>query len=215
MNTYPISLVHLDRVRCLVIGGGRIAGRKVAGLLAAGARVVVISPILCSRLEDLAASGDIEVTRRTYRPGDLQGAFLVIAATDDPATNGQIWEEAQERGTLVNAVDDRDHCTFIAPAVVRRGALTLAISTSGRCPALSRHLRERLESEFGPPYEPFLDLVGELRERVLGVLPFDRRNALWDQVFRSDVLDLLASGDEAAARRRTEEILHQNISESM
>ena len=215
MNTYPISLVHLDRVRSIVVGGGKIAARKVTGLLAAGARVVVISPVLCDRLEDVVASGDIEVTRRAYRPGDLQGAFLVIAATNDPATNEHVWEEAQQRGILINVVDDRAHCAFIAPAVVRRGALAVAISTSGRCPAFSRHLRERLESEFGPAYEPFLDLLGELRERVLDVLPFDRRNAVWDQVFRSDVLDLLASGDEAAARRRTEEILHQNLSESI
>ncbi len=211
MIGYPITLVHLHRVRCLVIGGGKVAARKVAGLLATGAQVVVLSPVLCERLEILATRGDIEVMRRDYCSGDLEETFLVIAATDDPSVNHQVWEEAQARGVLINVVDDPAHCTFIAPAVVRQGPLTLAISTGGRCPALARHLREQLEQEFDPAYGRFVELLGELRERTITALPFSRRNVFWEQLFHSDVLALMTSGDEAIARRRAEEILAQNL----
>jgi len=209
---YPITLIHLHRVRCLVVGGGKVAARKAAGLLAAEAQVVVISPVLCEQLELLAERGDVQVMRRGYRSGDLEGTFLVIAATDDPDVNHRVWEEAQARGILINAVDDPEHCTFIAPAVVRQGPLTLAISTGGRCPALARHLREQFEQEFDPDYGRFVELLGELRERTVTVLPFSRRNAFWEQIFHSDVLALTRSGEPAAARRCAEEILAQHLS---
>ena len=209
MTGYPITLVHLHRTRCVVVGGGTVAARKVERLRAAGARVVVISPTLCEPLEELAAQGEIEPVRRVYRKGDLEGALLVIAATDDPAVNRRVWEEAQARGVLVNVVDDPDRCTFFLPAVVRRGPLTLAVSTDGRCPALARHLRQRLEQEFGPAYGPFVEWLGELRKQVVSALPPADRRHFWEQLFCSDVLDLLAEGNEAAARRHTEEILNQ------
>jgi siroheme synthase-like protein len=209
---YPVSLVHLDRARCLVVGGGSVAARKATGLLEAQARIVVVSPTLCERLEILAGRGDIDVIRRAYRPGDLEGAFLAIAATSDPDVNQQIWEEAKARGILVNVVDDPAHCTFIAPAVMRRGPLAIAISTSGRCPALSRHIRQRLEEDYGAAYGPFVELLGELREQAVSALPLSDRNAFWKQLFHSDVLVLLASGDEAAARQRALEILSRNMS---
>jgi len=212
LTGYPITVVHLHRTRCVVVGGGVVAARKVAGLRAADARVVVISPTLCEPLEDLVARGEVEAVRRAYRTGDLEGAFLVIAATDDPTVNQQVWEEAQTRGVLVNVVDDPTRCTFFLPAVVRRGPLTLAISTGGRCPALARHLRQRLEREFGPAYGPFVELLGELRDRITSLLPPARRRVFWGRLFRSDVLALLAAGDEAAARRRAEEILTQSRS---
>ncbi|MCP4540213.1 MAG: bifunctional precorrin-2 dehydrogenase/sirohydrochlorin ferrochelatase [Chloroflexi bacterium] len=211
MIGYPITLVHLHRARCLVVGGGKVAARKVVGLITTDAQVVVISPVLCERLELLAECGDIEVMRRDYCSGDLEETFLVIAATDDPAVNHQIWEEAQEQGVLINVVDDPPHCTFIAPAVVRQGPLTLAISTGGRCPALARHLREQFEQEFDPTYGRFVELLGELRERTVTALPFSRRNAFWEQLFHSDVLALIRSGDEATARRRAEKILAQHL----
>lgn len=211
MKGYPIFLVHLDRARCVVVGGGKVAVRKVSGLRKADARVVVISPQLCDRLEELAASDAVEVVRRAYRRGDLEGAALAIAATDDPDVNRRVWEEAQERGLPVNVVDDPAHCTFIAPSVVRRGPLTLAISTSGYCPALSRYLRQRLEREFGPAYADYVALLGELRERAVDELALDERRVFWKRVFQSDVLALLASGDEAAARHRAKEILDQTI----
>ena len=211
MKGYPIFLVHLDRARCVVVGGGSVAARKVSGLRKANARVVVISPVLCDPLENLAASDAVEVLRRNYRWGDLKGAVLAIAATDNPKVNQRVWEEAQERGLPVNVVDDPAHCTFIAPSVVRRGPLTLAISTSGYCPSFSRHLRKHLEQEFGPVYTDYVELLGELRERAVAELALAERRLFWKRVFQSDVLALLVSGDEAAAHHRAQEILDQTI----
>ncbi len=210
MKTYPIALVHLDRQRCVIVGGGAVAARKVSGLRAAGDQVTVISPTLCPAMEEHAATGAVEVLRRDYHPGDLEGAFVVIAATDDAQVNQQVWEEAQAGNILVNVVDDPDRCTFIAPAVVRRGPLTLAISTSGASPALSRQLRQQLEQTFGPEYATYVTLLGKIRQRSHGSVPAKRRRALWDDLLASDMLDLVLAGDEAAARRRAEEILRQH-----
>lgn len=212
MKTYPIFLVRLERARCVVVGGGCVAARKVAALRRADAQVVVISPSLCDPLRELAVRGSIEVLHRDYRRGDLSNAFLVIAATDDPVVNQQVWEEAKARDVLVNVVDDPEHCNFIAPSVVRRGPLTLAISTSGRCPAFSRHLRRHLERELGPVYTEYVELLGDLRMRVSDTLPLSERRTFWKQIFESDVLSLLASGDDEGARRCAEAILRQNAS---
>jgi precorrin-2 dehydrogenase / sirohydrochlorin ferrochelatase len=214
LKTYPISLVHLDRQRCVVIGGGRIAARKVSGLRAAGARVTVISPQLCSALEEHAASSDVDVIRRDYHPGDLDGAFLAIAATDDVKVNRKVWKDARSRNLLVNVVDDPDHCTFIAPAVVRRGPLTLAISSGGNSPSLSRYLRQQLEQSFGPEYAHYVMLLGEIRRQSLVSVPAERQRAFWDDLLASEVLDLITMGDEIAARRCAEGILRQYASTS-
>lgn len=211
MKTYPVFLVKLADSRCVVVGGGQVAARKVTALRQASAQVVVISPIVCKPLQKLAAQGHIHVVDRDYRWGDLEEAFLVVAATDDPDVNRQVWEEARARGLLVNVVDDPDHCNFIAPSVVRRGPLTLAISTSGRCPALSRHLRRRLEREFGPAYAGYVELLGDLRDKVVDALSLAERRVFWQQIFESDVLSLLASGDAEGAHRRAEAILQQNV----
>lgn len=213
MKTYPIFLVKLERSRCVVVGGGRVAARKVNALRRADAEVAVISPTLCKPLEELALRGHIEVVDRDYRQGDLEDAFLVVAATDDPEVNHQVWEEARTRNLLVNVVDDPEHCNFIAPSVVRRGPLSLAISTSGQCPAFSRHLRRRLEEEFGPAYARYVELLGDLRAQAVDVLTMAERREFWQEIFESDVLALLVSGDEDDARRRAEAILEQNVPE--
>jgi precorrin-2 dehydrogenase/sirohydrochlorin ferrochelatase len=196
----------------VVIGGGRVAARKVVALREAGAHVVVIAPDLCESLEVLAADDDIEVLSRYYRCGDLHGAFLAIAATDDSHINEQVWEEAKALNILVNVVDDPDHCNFIAPSVIRRGSLTLAISTSGRCPALSRHLRKQLEQAFGPAYANYVVLLGDLRSQTVGVLSLTDRRLFWREIFASDVLSLVISGNDEVARRRARAILERYLS---
>ena len=210
MNSYPIALVNLDGARCVVVGGGRIAARKVAALREAGARPVVISPMLCESLRPLAQKGEIEVIERAYRSGDLKGTRLVIAATNDPATNKAVWREAKSLGCLVNVVDDPAHCNFYVPAVVRRGELTISISTGGNSPALARRLREALEERFDAGYEPYLLLLGELRPLVQGRISQSvRRKALWTALLDSEILDLFRQGAHQAARQRAFEIVDE------
>jgi siroheme synthase-like protein len=207
MDYYPIFL-NLQNRLCVVIGGGQVAEGKVDGLLAAGARARVVSPALTPALEQWVSEQRVEHLPRAYRPGDLAEAFLAISATDDPAVNEQVWQEANARNLLVNAVDDPAHCNFIAPAILRQGDLAVAISTGGKAPALAVRLREQIEPLVGPEHARFLELAGSLRDRLAEQRPsFAERRALWYQLVDSDVLDLLRRGDEAAARERIDEIM--------
>jgi precorrin-2 dehydrogenase/sirohydrochlorin ferrochelatase len=208
VNGYPLVLVDLARSLCVVVGGGEIAARKVAGLCQAGARPLVISPQLCDALRRRIADGEVNVLERTYQPGDLAGARLVIAATDDPAVNALVWHEAQAAGCLVNVVDDPGYCNFHVPAVVRRGDLVLSISTGGNSPALARYMREGLEQQFDAAYEPYLALLGELRPLVQQrVANPASRQALWTSLLKSDILEMLRSGAVQQARQRAQEII--------
>jgi siroheme synthase-like protein len=208
MRRYYPAFLDLRGRRAVVIGGGTIATGKVEGLLEAGAAVTVIAPALSLDLQRLAAAGRIEHVARAYAPGDLAGAWLAIAAADDRAANALAWQEANERGILLNAVDDVPHCTFIAPSILRQGDLTIAISTGGQAPALAVRLRERLAPEVGPEYARFLELAGALREPLAAAEPdFERRRARWYALVDSDVLDLLRRGEEMAARQRMAEIM--------
>ncbi len=162
---YPIFL-KLDRVPCLVVGAGQVAARKLGSLLAASALVTVVAPEAVPEIRSLAREGRIAWRERPYRPGELEGFRLVIAASGSGEVNRQVFEEAARRGVPVNTVDDPEHCSFFVPAVVRRGPLTLAISTSGTAPYLSRRLREHLESRLYPGLEEDLARVGEARARI-------------------------------------------------
>jgi len=200
MNTYYPIYIQLQDRPCVVIGGGKIAEGKVEGLLASGARVKIISPHLTPHLKYLVEQEQIEYLPRAYQHGDLAGAFMVICATDQNAINHQVWEEASANQQLVNVVDDTPRCNFIAPAILRKGNLTIAISTAGRAPALAVRLKERLQNELGPEYERFLELAGKLREPLARHIPdFETRKALWYELVDSEILDVLANGDEAAA----------------
>lgn len=201
MNTYYPVYIQLRGQPCIVIGGGKIAEGKVEGLLAAQAHVTVISPDLTPQLHKLAEEKQITYLARTYQPGDLTGAFMVICATDQAEINHQVWQAAMTNRQLVNVVDDTPRCNFIAPSILRRGDLTVAISTSGKAPALAVRLKERFQRELGPEYERFLELAGELREPLAQHVPdFETRKALWYELVDSEILDVLARGDETAAR---------------
>lgn len=208
MSGYPITLVNLASVRCLVIGGGEVAARKVVALRAAGARPIVVSPVLSDALQRQVEEGEIDAIQREYQPGDLAGVWLVIAATDNPATNEAVWQEAQSTGCLVNVVDDPDRCNFHVPAIVRRGDLTLSVSTSGNSPALARRIRRSLEQQFDAAYEPYLGLLGELRPLVLEKVARQvDRKVLWETLLDANVLDLLRAGADVEARRHAREIV--------
>ena len=201
MNTYYPVYIQLKDQPCVVIGGGKIAEGKVEGLLAVEANVTVIAPTLTTPLRDLADQDQITYWARAYQPGDLKGAFLVVCATDQAETNHQVWQEATANRQLVNVVDDTPRCNFIAPSILRKGDLTIAISTSGKAPALAVRLKERLQRELGPEYARFLELAGELREPLARHIPdFETRKALWYELVDSEILEVLAHGDESAAR---------------
>lgn len=200
MNRYYPAFLDLSGRRCVVVGGGGVATRKVQALLEADARVVVIAPAISAELRQLVAAGAVEHLSRAFEASDLSAAFLVIAATDDASTNAFVAREGRERGVLVNAVDDPPNCDFIAPAVLRRGDLTLAISTGGKSPAFARQLREDLGQFLSDEHLALFDLLFEVRTelRAGGVI---RSGDAWHQAIDQDVRDQLTRGDKQAARR--------------
>jgi precorrin-2 dehydrogenase/sirohydrochlorin ferrochelatase len=208
LRSYPVNLVGLADRRCIVVGGGEVAQRKVESLLEAGAeRVVVISPRLTHKLRALLQANRIEHRPRGYQQGDLEGAFVVIAATHDPDVNRDVWQEAQERRLLINVVDDPHHCNFFVPSVVRRGDLTISISTGGQDPALSARLRQELEPRFGREYAAFLEIAGALRDRVGRELSGRARSRFWYALSDSEILTLLKKGKRQEAERLANDIL--------
>ena len=166
MGYYPVFIEMNDR-RCLVIGGGPEAQRKVEGLKAANARVTVISPKLTSVLQAMVVAGDIEHVERGYQPGDVEGYEVCMVATDDGAVNADVAAEGKRLRVWVNAADDPDNCDFILPAVVRRGSITLAASTGGTSPALARRLREELEAYLTEEMPALADVLADVRKGLL------------------------------------------------
>lgn len=199
---YPVNLV-LDGRRCLVVGGGKVALRKVEGLLACGGRVTVVAPRINPELRVL---GEVTIEERPWRPDDLDGMWLVIAATDDPAVNRAVYDAGQAAGVWVNGADDPANCSFTLPSVVRRGDLQVTVSTGGRSPALATWLRRRLEGEIGPEYAVLLDLLATERDglKAAGV---STEGLDWRSALDSDMLDLIRTGDLAHARERLQTCL--------
>lgn len=204
---YPVSL-NLEGRPCVVIGGGAVAEQKVLGLLKAKARVTVISPRSTRQLTELAVEGAIRLRPRPYRPGDLEGAFLAVVAAEDRTVNRTVWEEAEQRGVLLNAVDDMPHCHFIAPAIYKQGDLTVAVSTAGKSPALAVRVRDRIGALIGREYGTFLDLLGDLRADVAARVPDGTaRAALWYRIVDSDAIEFIQREDVAGARKRLAQLL--------
>src|SRR6266852_9757762 len=170
MSLFPI-FVKLQGRLVVVIGGGSIAEGKIAGLLAAGARVRVISPAITPALAERVGDREIEWLPKVFELGDLFGAHLVIAATSAPGVNEAAFREAEARGVFCNAVDDIEHCHFYYGSVVQRGDLQIVISTNGKSPALAQRLRQELEAQFGPEYETWLQWLGAARETLRSADP--------------------------------------------
>lgn len=164
---YPLN-VQLAGKRCVVIGGGHVALRKVLGLLACKAWVTLISPHVHERLADLALAGEIQLHLRPFAPGDLAGAFLVFAATDNPGVQEQVAAEAVQEDVLLNIADMPERCGFHVPAQVRRGGLLLTVSTGGASPAMSKMIRRQLEDQFDDAYDKVVSLLARVRREVVG-----------------------------------------------
>ena len=201
MPYYPVFLRVVDR-RCVVVGGGEVATRKVVSLLEAGARVTVISPRLTAELATQMAAGTIEHAARVYRRGDLHGCFLAYAATGDEQVHEQIARDADAEGILLNVVDRPHLCTFIVPAVVRRGEIQIAVSTGGGSPALAGCVRDAIDASLGDEYEQALAVLSRLRTRLQesGMTPAQRQRAFKGLV-GSELLDGIRTGDVAAVDR--------------
>lgn len=163
---YPVFL-NLKNKLCVVIGGGKVAERKVISLLKAGAKVKIISPEVTETLKKLIQTHNLQWEKRPYQEEDLKEAFLVIAATNSPEVQVRVFQEAEEKGIPCNVVDKPELCSFIVPSVVQRGDLLIAISTGGASPAVARRIREKLESLFGEEYTIYLRLMRKIREKVL------------------------------------------------
>ena len=200
--SYPVNLV-LDGRPCLVVGGGTIAARKVEGLRACGARVHVIAPEIC---DEIRGWPDVTSEQRPFRPGDLTGHWLVVAATDDRRVNGEVYREGERTHVWVNGADDPEHCSFTLPSVLRRGPLVVSVSTSGRSPALAGWLRRRLEAEIGPEYEVLVELLSSERE-VLRAEGRSTEGLDWQKALDSEMLDLIRTGDLSSARERLQTCL--------
>lgn len=196
---YPVYLNVEDR-RCIVVGGGMVALRKVQALLDFGAYIIVISPWLCAGMKKLLQDRKIEVLHRIFQPGDLKGATLAIAATASRTTNAQVAAEGRRSNVPVNAVDDHANCDFILPSYLRRGGITVAVSTSGMSPALARKIRSRLEKVMGKEYEALAVLVEEVR-RQLKKEHTRISSARWQQALDIDLLtELVRKGRRVQAK---------------
>ena len=206
MNYYP-AFLNISGKNVVVVGGGTIAERKVLTLIRAGAVVTVISPTLTKRLFREKEKNTIRHISRTYRKGDLSGSFLAIAATDIPSVNSKV---AREATALVNVVDVPKECTFIAPSVVRRGPLTIAISTGGASPAFSKTIRKELEKTISPDVGEYLSFMGEMRRKALASIrdPKKRERFLKD-LASEKVLHLLRAKGLAHMKQSAEERLHR------
>lgn len=205
---YPVMLDIRERP-AIVIGGDRIAAEKTAALAASGARVSVISPEFCAELLDLEECGAATLRRKNYELGDLAGAFVVVAATTDERQIETIWQETQSRNQPVNIVDVPRYCTFILPSVLRRGKLTVAVSTEGASPSLAKRIRQQLEDVFPSAYEAYIDLAAQARTflRQQGV-SYDTRDAFFRDFMASSILTLLGEGKSSRAIEATVELLH-------
>jgi precorrin-2 dehydrogenase/sirohydrochlorin ferrochelatase len=176
---FPMFL-KLSARPCLVVGAGAIAESKIASLLEAGGRVRVVAPEATPQVRSWAQSKNIEWHQRSFEPDDLEGMFLVVAATSSTELHQHIFEEAKRRGVLCNVVDVPALCDFYYPSVVQRGGLQIAISTAGQSPALAQRLREQLEDQFGPEYEEWVTQLGETRDKLFSTKldPEERKRLL-------------------------------------
>lgn len=187
MSLFPIFLKLAARP-CIVIGAGHLAESKIESLQAANAQITVIAPEASERIQNLAASGEIQYHQRPYADGDLTGSFLVVAATNVPAVNRAVFHEATEKGILCNAVDDPPFCDFYFPSVVRRGDLQIAISTAGASPALAQKIRKDINAQLPLDAGEWLADLGNLRREVVAAEPLnDERKWLLHQLAQREV----------------------------
>ncbi|MCB2192978.1 MAG: bifunctional precorrin-2 dehydrogenase/sirohydrochlorin ferrochelatase [Deltaproteobacteria bacterium] len=197
MPFYPALLDLKDRL-VLLVGGGRVAARKLDSLLEAGARVRLVSPELCPEARELAGSQGVELMERGFEERDVEGAWLVISATNDEELNRAVARAAEAARVFVNVVDVPLMCSFIVPAVVRRGELTIAVSTGGASPAAARRLRQGLQGQFGPEWGDYLAILRAARQKLTALgRPAAENRPLFYQLVDSELMEKVRGGDTA------------------
>ena len=190
MRYYPLFLDIIGR-RCVIIGGGQVAERKIDRLLECGAAVEIVSRELTPALAALKAAGKVRHHGTDYEEALIRGAFLVIGATDNGAINGRIAADARRMGIPVNIVDDPGLCNFILPSLLARGDLSIAVSTGGRSPALAKKVRQELEKTYGPEYEALTEILGKLRRKILSAGTPSLNQDKFQAIVRSNILELV------------------------
>jgi siroheme synthase-like protein len=211
-----IACLRLGGRRCVVVGGGEIGLEKVEGLLACGGSVTLIAPDAVPELQELAAEGSIQWERRAYEPSDLEGTFIVIAATSDTDINIGVYEDAERRAMLVNVVDVPPLCNFILPAIVRQGSMAIAISTQGASPALAKRMKREIAEQFGEAYAELAVMLNEVRGWAKGTLPtYNDRRDFFEGIVNGDPdpVELLRQGrrDEVLALIEAAKARHQDL----
>jgi siroheme synthase-like protein len=202
---FPVML-DLEGRECLVVGGGIVAARKIVGLLEVGARVTVVSPVLAPAVLEIARDGRLRWWPREYAEGDVAGFALVMVATDDDGVNARVAAEARARAIWVNCADDPARCDFILPSVLRRGPLTVSVSTGGASPTVAHLVREELEALLPPDYAALTEVVADVRRglRERGIALDAQR---WRDALDGELRRLVAAGRPAEARERLQERL--------
>jgi len=207
MKYYPVNLDMRNR-KCLVVGGGAVGTRKVMTLLECGAKVTVVSTDITEKLQELSDSDIIKLEKRPFHISDLDEMFLVIGATDNQEINRKIHSEAERLGILCNIADRPEDCNFILPAIVNRGDLIIAISTSGKSPAFAKKMRKDLEKQFGTEYAEFLKLMGGIRNKLLSEdHEPEAHKPLFEKLIQRDLVRMIKDRDIAAVNSLLFEIL--------
>lgn len=207
MNSFPIFMTLRNR-RCVVIGGGEVATRKISALLKAGAAVEVVSPALCEGIGALARQNSIRHIQSEFTPAHIDGACLVVAATDDMGVNNAVSQAAKARNILVNVVDNPELCTFTFASIVDRSPIVIAISSEGNAPVLARLIRARIETLIPITYGRLAKLAGEFRDKVKAKFSTSQeRRIFWEEVFQGPIAERVFSGQDAAARTALENVL--------
>ncbi len=208
MRLYPVELVLQDR-ECLLVGGGKVAELKAISLLEAGASLLVISPRVTDWIREAAHRSDLRWEKRSYQSGDLAKAFLVVVATERPEVNELVSREAWGAGILCNVVDDPRRCSFVVPAVLRRGDFSVSVSTGGNSPLLARRIREKLEGMFGTEYESYMEFLGRMRIRAKERLrdPGDK-DVFFRELLTEEYLELFRRGLGQEAEEKAEAMFH-------
>lgn len=213
MSKYYPLLVDLQGKKALVVGGGKVAQRKIETLLEHGATVQVVAREFTAELEQLRSERKILFLGSDFSAAFLEGAFLVFVATDDPSLNRRVSQAAQQRGLLVNAVDQPADCNFIVPSILSRGDLLIAVSTSGKSPAFARKVRVDLEQHFGEEYGVFLNLMGNLRKEILRLgLSQEENKSAFEELVNSDLLAAIKEKKWDLASRLVEKALGRPVS---